>query len=138
VTDILTKTRNLTYLIIKKLSTIPTVDIKNVNYYICLYGKKVVYNCTVVQEDNDLYKVIYQEGEYSGECIYRKVIMKGQSKPIVQEPLVLIRVDMGDIIEYIHRKTPLCSDNFNDINMEIRTDSRERVNKFISSPFRYQ
>jgi hypothetical protein len=95
-------------------------------------------NCTVVQEDNDLYKVVYQEGEYSGECIYRKVIMKGQSKPIVQEPLVLIRVDMGDIIELIHKKTPLCSDNFNDINMEIRTDSREKVNKFISSPFRYQ
>jgi len=40
----LTKTRNLTYLIMKKLSTIPTVDIKNVNNYICLYGKKVVYD----------------------------------------------------------------------------------------------
>jgi len=95
-------------------------------------------NCTVLQEDKDLYKVIYQEGEYSGECIYRNVTMKGLNKPLLQRALVLISVNMGDIIEYIHKKTPLCSDNFNDINMEIRTDSRERVNKFISSPFRYQ
>lgn len=95
-------------------------------------------NCTVIQEDTDLYKVLYKEGEFSGECVYRKVSMKGINKPLLQEVLVLLRVDMGDIIEYIHKKTPLCSDNFNDINMEIRTDSRERVNKYLTSPFHYR
>ena len=84
-------------------------------------------NCTVVQEYNDLYKVIYQEGEYSGECIYRKVIMKGQSKPIVQEPLVLIRVDMGDIIEYIHSNSPLSDDDLMKVDKLIRDHSLSKV-----------
>lgn len=89
-------------------------------------------NSETIREDEDIYKIVYKEGDFSGECVYRKVIMKGQSKPIVQQPLVLIRVDMGDIIELIHKKTPLCSDNFNEINMEIRTDSRQRLNDFLS------
>ena len=88
-------------------------------------------NTSIEKEDQDVYKIVYKEGDFSGECVYRKVIMKGQSKPIVQEPLVLIRVDMGDIIELIHKKTPLCSDNFNEINMEIRTDSRQRLTDFL-------
>lgn len=89
-------------------------------------------NSETIREDEDIYKIVYKEGDFSGECVYRKVIMKGQTKPIVQQPLVLIRVDMGDIIELIHKKTPLCSDNFNEINMEIRTDSRQRLNDFLS------
>jgi hypothetical protein len=40
--------------------------------------------------------------------------------------------DMGDIIECVHHKTPLSSEDFNKMNMEIRTHSKNIITEFIS------
>lgn len=72
------------------------------------------------------YDVVYSMGEYSGSVTYvnytmTNLLMKG--KPVY----LMVNSDMGDIIEMIHQKSPLSSEDFNDINMEIRTHSRETL-----------
>jgi hypothetical protein len=37
------------------------------------------------------------------------------------------------VIEMIHKKTPLSSEDFNGVNMEIRTDSLGRVEDYITT-----
>ena len=62
--------------------------------------------------------------QYSGTCIYETHIMKGTSKPIVQNFIVMISCDMGGVIEYIHQKIGLTEEDFNDVNELIRNHSR--------------
>ncbi len=77
------------------------------------------------------YVVTYTNGEYSGTVEYVKYemsnrLMKGK------DVFLMTNSDMGDIIELIHQKKPLTSDDFNDINMEIRTDSRNKLESYTS------
>lgn len=65
-----------------------------------------------------------------GRCVYR---MFKSGKRIKQDVLLLVDVDMGDVIEMIHKKTPLSSEDFNGVNMEIRTDSLGRVENYITT-----
>ena len=65
-----------------------------------------------------------------GKCVYR---MFKSGKRIKQDVLLLVDVDMGDVIEMIHKKTPLSSEDFNGVNMEIRTDSLGRVENYITT-----
>ena len=78
------------------------------------------------------YDVIYSEGEFTGTVSYVRYVseigrvMKG--KPVY----LMTNSDMGDIIECIHHKTPLSSEDFNKMNMEIRTHSKNIITEFIS------
>ena len=70
------------------------------------------------------YDVAYESGEFSGTVKYvdykmENLLMKG--KPVY----LMVHSEMGDIIELIHQRSPLSSDDFNDLNMEIRNHSRE-------------
>ena len=74
--------------------------------------------------------VTYSDGPYSGTVEYAKynmtnLMMKG--KPVY----LMVRADMGDVIEGIHQKTPLSSEDFNSLNMEIRTHSRELIDQLL-------
>ena len=81
---------------------------------------------TEVQEINGTKTVTYCHPTYShfsGVCIYNKVTTKGLRKPIAQYFLVLISTDMGDVIEYIHKKSPLSSEDLMGMNKLIRDHS---------------
>jgi len=81
---------------------------------------------TNVTMSGDSYVVDYGYGR----CVYR---MYKSGKRIKQDVLLLVDVDMGDVIEMIHKKTPLSSEDFNGVNMEIRTDSLGRVENYITT-----
>lgn len=77
------------------------------------------------------YDVVYEGGEFSGTVKYvdyrmENLLMKG--KPVY----LMVHSEMGDIIELIHQRSPLSSDDFNDLNMEIRNHSRETLLKSLS------
>jgi hypothetical protein len=110
--------------------------------------------CTVVRENRTITLTychptsLYQSGEdiptfphlsevggltsHSGTCVYETHSMKGTSKPIVQNFIVMVSCDMGGVIEYIHQKIGLTEEDFNDVNELIRNHSRiiaERVDQ---------
>ena len=64
---------------------------------------------------------------YQGTCTYEKHTMKGKTKPIVQNFMVMVGCDMEDIIEYIYQKKGIKEEDFNEINMLIREHSRKKV-----------
>lgn len=69
---------------------------------------------------------------HCGTCVYETHSMKGTSKPIVQNFIVMVSCDMGGVIEYIHQKIGLTEEDFNDVNELIRNHSRiiaERVDQ---------
>ena len=77
------------------------------------------------------YDVVYESGLFSGTVKYvdykmENLLMKG--KPVY----LMVHSDMGDIIELIHQRSPLTSDDFNDLNMEIRNHSRDTLLKTFS------
>ena len=61
---------------------------------------------------------------YSGTCLYETHSMKGLSKPIVQNFIVMVSCEMGGVIEYIHQKIGLTEEDFNDVSELIRNHSR--------------
>lgn len=79
-----------------------------------------------VSMSGDTYVVDYG----NGRCVYR---MYKSGKRIKQDVLLLVDVDMGDVIEMVHMKTPLSSDDFSGVNMEIREDSLGRVEEYIKN-----
>jgi hypothetical protein len=77
------------------------------------------------------YDVVYESGEFSGSVKYVRydmdnLVMRG--KPVY----LMVHSEMGDIIELIHRRRELCSDDFNDLNMEIRNHSRDLVLDYVA------
>lgn len=62
-----------------------------------------------------------------GTCIYESRSMKGNRLPIVQNFYVLISTDMGDVIEFIHKKSPLSSEDIFVVDKLIRDHSLSRV-----------
>lgn len=78
---------------------------------------------TRVEGKDKSFKVIYEIGNYSGWCEYSLYENVGKTKPIKQKNWLLINSDMGDILEYVHKKTPLSSSDFNGVNMTIREHS---------------
>jgi hypothetical protein len=46
--------------------------------------------------------------------------------------LVLTSTDMGDVIEYIHKKSPLSSEDLSSINKLIRDHSLSVVENYLS------
>ena len=60
---------------------------------------------------------------FSGVCIYEEKNLVGQNKPIRQRILILSECEMGDVIEYLHKKSPLTSEDLMLINKLIRDHS---------------
>ena len=77
---------------------------------------KVHYNNTIVTGDLII--------ELSGYCEYRIVEVNNRFK---QKAWILINTDMGDVIEFIHRMTPLSDDDLKDVNKLIRDHSLQAV-----------
>ena len=85
-------------------------------------------NKKVINTDNG-YQVIYSEGNYSGTCEYT-TMMGGRFQPFPIQ--VLTKCDMGDIIELINKKSPLSSEDHNDLQMYIREHSLKTLQEFLS------
>jgi hypothetical protein len=60
-------------------------------------------------------------------CEYEEKNLVGQNKPIRQRVMIMVNCEMGDVIEYIHKKSPLSSEDLMLINMMIRDHSYEMV-----------
>ena len=91
--------------------------------------KYLNYFKTDVSPTENGYRVTYTNGEYSGTVDYVKYeletrVMKGK------DIYLMVNSDMGDIIEIIHQHKPLSSEDYDDLNMEIRTNSRELVDNY--------
>ena len=87
------------------------------------------FNIEIVNE-SPLYKVVYTLDNYSGTCVYKETSL--QSKLQSGNIYLLTHSDMGDVIEYIHKKTPLSPERFNEVQMGIRTHSlTQLINSFI-------
>ena len=85
------------------------------------------FNTEVIQNDSK-YVVIYTYGNFSGTCEYE--LFKSGNR-IKQDVLLLIKVEMGDVIEMIHMDSPLTSDDLTDMSMNIRNHSLKKVEEFI-------
>jgi hypothetical protein len=77
---------------------------------------KVHYNNTIVTGDQII--------ELSGYCEYRIVEVNNRFK---QRAWILINTEMGDVIEFIHKNSPLSDDDLKDVNKLIRDHSLSRV-----------
>ena len=85
---------------------------------------------TEVQENNGTYTVVYTHPDhihFSGVCEYEDKNLEGQNKPIRQRVMIMVNCEMGDVIEYIHKKSPLSSEDLMVINMMIRDHSYEML-----------
>lgn len=90
---------------------------------------------TEVQENNGTKTVVYTHPDhihFSGVCVYNEVTTNGLRKPIKQSFLVLTSTDMGDVIEYIHKRSPLSSEDLSSINKLIRDHSLSVVENYLS------
>jgi phospholipid N-methyltransferase len=86
---------------------------------------------TTVTQSGDTYIVDYGVGE----CVYtyRKV-----GKRIKQEVLQLIKCDMWKVITLINEDNKLTEGDYQQLNMEIRNHSLNKVTEFISGEGRHQ
>ena len=86
------------------------------------------FNTEIINE-SPIYRVEYSNGNYSGSCTY--VDTTPQSKFQSGTVYLLTHSDMGDVIEYIHKKTPLTSDKFSEVQMGIREHSLNQLKEFV-------
>jgi hypothetical protein len=84
--------------------------------------------CTVTEENRTVI-VSYTHPTYShsGSCTFESHQMKGVSKPIIQNFLIMTGCDMGDVIEYIYQTRGLTEKDFDEVNYSIREHSRSQV-----------
>ena len=80
------------------------------------------FNIEIVNE-SPIYKVVYTLDNYSGTCVYTET--PPQSKLQSGNIYLLTHSDMGDVIEYMHKKSPLLSEDLIPINKLIRDHSYE-------------
>ena len=92
------------------------------------------FDTEVIQNENK-YRVIYRYGEFTGECEYE---YHKSGKRIKQDVLLLVKVEMGDVIEKIHMDSPLTSDDLTDMSMSIRNHSLKKVQDFIDNGGHHQ
>ena len=88
----------------------------------------------VINKSGSTITLTYCHHNFSGTCTYEQFTKKGLNKPIVQNFLVLTSTDMGDVIEYIHKKSPLSSEDLSSINKLIRDHSLSVVDNYLSDP----
>jgi len=94
--------------------------------------------CTVVKE-NRIITLTYCHPDinptFSGTCVYETRSMRGLSKPIVQNFIVMVGCEMGGVIEYIHQRVGLTENDFNDVNGLIRNHSRVKAEQAGQDPY---
>jgi hypothetical protein len=86
----------------------------------------------VINKSGSTITLTYCHHNFSGTCVYEQVTTKGLKKPIVQNFLVLNSTDMGDVIEYMHKKSPLSSEDLSYINKLIRDHSLLVVENYLN------
>jgi hypothetical protein len=86
---------------------------------------------TNILEKDNIYEIVYINGEYKGNVIYEKKVIRGVNKPIVQNVYIIKSSDMGDVIEYINKKSPLTDEDLLSINKIIRDDSLNRLMEYV-------
>ena len=86
-----------------------------------------------VYQNGDIYDVVYEKDGYKGNVIYEKRVIRGVNKPITQNVYVITSSDMGDVIEYINKKSPLTDEDLLSINKIIRDDSLNILMGYIKS-----
>ena len=86
----------------------------------------------VINKSGGTITLTYCHHNFSGTCIYEQMSTKGINKPIVQNFLVLTSTDMGDVIEYIHKKSPLSSEDLSSMNKLIRDHSLLVVENYLN------
>ena len=75
---------------------------------------------TSVSGQNGTFIVQYENGDYKGYCKYVSFPKTRYQK----DPIYLLtECDMGDVIEYVHKVSPLTSDELTEVSMEIRNHS---------------
>lgn len=86
------------------------------------------FNITVIN-DNQTYQIIYSKENYKGSCTYKELtpLSKKQSGKIY----VLTDSNMGDVLEYIHKLSPLSEKDFNNIQMSIREHSLSNLKSHL-------
>ena len=77
---------------------------------------KVHYNNTIVTGDQII--------ELTGYCEYRIVEVNNRFQ---QKAWILINTEMGDVIEFIHKKNPLSDEKLQEVNKLIRDHSLQVV-----------
>ena len=77
---------------------------------------KVHYNNTIVTGDQII--------ELTGYCEYRIVEVNNRFQ---QKAWILINTEMGDVIEFIHKNTPLSDEKLQEVNKLIRDHSLQVV-----------
>ena len=79
----------------------------------------------------DTYVITYKNDVYEGNVIYKEHNMTGVNKPIRQKVYMIISSDMGDVIEYINKISPLTDGDITNINKIIRDDSLSRLQQHL-------
>jgi len=75
---------------------------------------------TFVSVENSQFVVTYVKDNFSGTTKYVEYPKpKYQLTPV----LLMVESDMGDVIEYGHKLSPMSSDKLNEVNMYIRNHS---------------
>ena len=88
---------------------------------------------TTISTNGDDYVVNYQGDNSFGHCIYKKLDLTGNNKPIRQSVMLLTHCQMGEIIEEINKETPLKDMNSSDLSNEIRNHSLTTLTDWLSS-----
>ena len=88
---------------------------------------------TTISTNGDDYVVNYQGDSSFGHCIYKKLDLTGNNKPIRQSVMLLTHCQMGEIINSINETTPLTDEDHDGLSKEIREHSREVLTNFLSS-----
>ena len=88
---------------------------------------------TTISTNGDDYVVNYQGDNSFGHCIYKKLDLTGNNKPIRQSVMLLTHCQMGEIINSINETTPLTDEDHDGLSKEIREHSREVLTNFLSS-----
>ncbi len=78
---------------------------------------------TTITTNGEDYVVNYQGENTYGHCIYKKLELTGNNKPIKQSVMLLTHCQMGDIIGEINDSSPLSGVSHSDLSNEIRNHS---------------
>lgn len=84
---------------------------------------------TEVTREGDILTVKYKNGEFMGECTY--IERGGMSRFQPQKVHLLTSSNMGDVIEYLHKDSPLSSEDHNDLQMYIREHSLKVIQDYL-------
>ena len=88
---------------------------------------------TSVDKKGEDYIVNYEDDTHYGHCIYKKLDLTGNNKPIRQSVMLLTHCQMGEIIEEINKEVPLKDMNSSDLSNEIRNHSLTTLTDWLSS-----